>query len=216
MISAPIILPSISVSKAPFVKTLKPTPPLPEIRFPGGAPGVVERPPMTLLEPALMLIPEFGLGKATVPVRSVPIKLPCTLFSKPLPREIPRLLAAIMLRAASVSPPMELAMPSFSTPTPVFPRERVPVTSVPMKFPCTPLSVPPTIETPTPIFPEIRLRASGVVPPIVLFEKVPQKPRMTPPFPEAPFGNTAVPAALVPMKFPSIVLKSVQTSMPSC
>ena len=46
-------------------------------------------------------------------------------------------------------------------------------------------------------FPEIRFRAAGVVPPIVLFDTFSRK------IPPIGFAVAAVPAALVPMKFPS-------------
>jgi hypothetical protein len=92
----------------------------------------------------------------------------------------------------------------------------VPLISVPIKLPCTVLPEPFPSPIPEPVFPEIKLRASGVVPPIVQFDGVPQKPKMIPPFPPDPFGNAATPAGPVPMKFPSITLPSVQTSMPSC
>ena len=64
------------------------------------------------------------------------------------------------------------------------------------------------------ILPEIRFRASGVVLPTVLFHGVPL--RSTLPLPFEPFGKAAVPAGLVPMKFPAITLPLEKTSIPLC
>src|SRR5262249_36761347 len=91
----------------------------------------------------------------------------------------------------------------------------VPATSVPIKLPCTVLPEPFPSPTPEPIFPEIKLRASGVVPPTVQFDGVPQKPKSMPPIAPEPFPNAIVPDGSVPMKFPSNTLPSVQTRMPS-
>ena len=87
------------------------------------------------------------------------------------------------------------------TPRWVFPRATLPVTSVPIKLPCTTL-FGASNATPSPMFPEIRLRAPGVVPPMVLLG-----PDDTA-IPPVPLGNAAVPVASVPMKFPATTLSS--------
>jgi hypothetical protein len=73
-------------------------------------------------------------------------------------------------RAAGVVPPIMLfADPKLMiTPSDAFPTAVLPVTSVPMKLPCTtlPERVPP-MEIPGPLLPEMMLRAPGAVPPIV-------------------------------------------------
>ena len=106
VMSAPTVLPLTIV---PF-KMSKPTMPLPEMRLPGGVPGLVVSPPM--MAPSL-LTPTFRLGMAIVPVRSVPMKLPCT--ASLLPTASPRLLPEIILRAAVVFPPIRLP-PLLATP----------------------------------------------------------------------------------------------------
>ena len=172
------MLPWMTFACAELPPSHTPTVPLPEIKLPGGVPGVAVSPPMTLLEVPLVFTPTFGLDRTTVPVTSVPIKLPCTVLLDPLNRSTPRLFADITLRASTVVPPTRQFEAFIKTPRSVFPRGSVPVTSVPMKLPCTVFPVPPN-ETPSPMFPEIRLRASGVVPPTVLLDDAPTK--MTPP-----------------------------------
>jgi hypothetical protein len=79
-------------------------------------------------------------------VISVPTKLPCTMLLELLfARAIPRLFAEMMLRASTVVPPMRAfeMLPPLVTPTNAFPKVRVPVTSVPIKLPCTVLPEPP-------------------------------------------------------------------------
>ena len=85
----------------------------------------------------------------------------------------------------------------------------LPVTSVPIKFPCTTLLVAPTfrISTPTLVFPEMMFRTAAVVPPIMLLAA----PLIT--TPDA-LLTLVVPAELVPMKLPWIVALPTKTSMP--
>ncbi len=73
----------------------------------------------------------------------------------------------------------------------------VPVTSVPIRLPCTMLLVAPALSSKTPelLFPEMTLRSDAFVPPIRLAEPVATIPKLA-------FGSAAVPAAFVPMKFP--------------
>ena len=161
---------------------------------------------MTLLElPVSKLMPPFPPGRPTVPVMFVPMKLPCTVLFEAVPKAIWRPLPEMTLRASTVVPPMRAFVDPAPTATPTCPfaKARVPVTSVPIKLPCTVLPEPPPRPTPSPIFPEIRLRAAGVVPPMVQFDGFPQKPKIIPPCAPEPFGNAIVPAGLVPMKFPS-------------
>src|SRR5438874_5314290 len=155
VMSAPMILPWMAFPCAVLPATHTPAVPFPEIRLPGGVPGVAVRPPMTLLEVPLVFTPTFGLDRTTVPVTSVPIKLPWTVLSSPLNRSTPRPFADITLRASTVVPPTRQFEALIKTPRSVFPRGSVPVTSVPMKLPCTVFPVPPN-ETPSPMFPEIR------------------------------------------------------------
>ena len=180
VISAPMILPSMRLPELPVPRITPVLPLLPEIKFPGGVPGVVVSPPMTLLAVPLTSTPTFGLPKATVPVTSVPMKLPCTVLDPPN-RSTPRLLVEMMLRAATIAPPTTLFEPQTKTPRSEFPRASVPVISVPMRLPCAIFRVPVKNWTPSPMFPEIRLRAAGVMPPTVLFDAVPL--RITPPCP---------------------------------
>jgi hypothetical protein len=116
-------------------------------------------------------------------------------------------------RAAAVVPPIVLfADPKFiKTPSETFATATVPVTSVPMKLPCTrlPERVPP-MEIPGPLLPEMRLRAPGAVPPIVWLEEFPDCPSVTTP---VPFPMARVPAALVPMKLPCTRLPVVPALM---
>ena len=80
-------------------------------------------------------------------------------------------------------------------PSPVLGIAVVPAALIPIKFPCT-VAPPDTMSIPFPEFPEITLRAAADVPPIVT-------PITFPLIPPPPFPNAAVPAALVPMKFPA-------------
>ena len=89
------------------------------------------------------------LSRATLPVTSVPIRLPTTTLpraSPPIMRLAP--LPEMRFRAASVVPPiMQKLDPAPRTPTPL-PTATVPVTSVPMKlpsmimFPCIDSAIP--------------------------------------------------------------------------
>ena len=133
------------------------------------------------------------------------MKLLCTVWLDPPNRSTPRPFAEMMLRALTVVPPMRSFEPPSIMPLSVFPRARVPVTSVPIRLPCTMFPVPP-IEMPEPIFPEIKLRASGVVPPITLFEELAQRIIQPCPTFMLLFGCAIVPVGSVPRKFPTIKL----------
>ena len=75
----------------------------------------------------------------------------------------------ITLRAPGVMPPMVLlALAEILIPVPL-PRSADPVRSVPMKLPLHRFPVPPKRATPVVLF-EIRLRAAGVVPPMMLLD----------------------------------------------
>ena len=108
---------------------------------------------------------------AVVPETSVPMKLPCTRFSDgPAVIVIPRqILPEMTLRAPAFVPPTVLPCPPREIPA-TLPRAAVPVTSVPIRFPCTkfPVGSNPEIVMPFPSLPEIKFLASGTVPPIVL------------------------------------------------
>ena len=129
VISAPTILPWMKLPELSNPTITPVLPALPEIKLPGGAPGVAARPPMRLLDtPPLIFKPPFGLERAIVPVTSVPMKLPWTVLLDPPFRSTPRLFADIMLRASTVVPPMRVFTPVLKTPRSVFPKARVPVT----------------------------------------------------------------------------------------
>src|SRR5262245_3520231 len=132
------------------------------------------------------------------------MKLPCTLLRRPLILTPLLSLPEMTLRSANVAPPIVLSSEErigekrIKTPSRELPRSTLPVTSVPMKLPTTRFS-PPVISTPFLPLPEMTLRAPAVVPPIVL----PPDRLMRTPSPE--LLGVAVPAALVPMKLPSII-----------
>src|SRR5262249_28192947 len=159
----------------PLPPTIRPVLPVwPEIKLPGGVPGVAVRPPITQLEtPLLRFTTAFGLlPRATVPLTSVPMQLPCTVWLDPPNRPTPPpLLAEMILRPATVVPATRLFEPLIKTPRSLCTRANVPVTSVPMRLPCTMFPEPSAMSTPSPILPEIRLRAAGVVPPTVLLDE---------------------------------------------
>ena len=110
--------------------------PFPEIRLPAPA----DVPPIVLLlAPPLTSTPANVFPSPTVPLTSVPMKLPSTWFPlapAPListPCEFPE----IRLRAPGDVPPIELFDPLMVmlTPGPVLPSGALPVTSAPMKLP---------------------------------------------------------------------------------
>ena len=106
-----------------------------------------------------------------------------------------------------VRPPITLldaltSIPALREPGVPLANAAVPLMSVPTKLPCTrfPVALLPLISTPRNALPEIMLRATGVVPPIVLL----LPPEMaTPPW---VFAIAALPAELVPMRLPCTVL----------
>ena len=116
--------------------------------------------------------PERGSGlvlapsSATVPVESVPMKLPSSrLLDEPeiwMPADG---LAEMKLPEPGAVPPMVFWDIPFSmrTPSMPFPRRCIPVSSGPMEFPSTTLPVVPAslISTPSPVLPEMMLRAVG-------------------------------------------------------
>ena len=85
-----------------------------------------------------MTIPNTPLPTAAVPLLFVPMKLPPMVLPVELPISMPFwLLPEMTLRApAGVPPIVLLEPPSIITPS-LLPRATVPVTSVPMKSPCT-------------------------------------------------------------------------------
>src|SRR5262249_30072993 len=116
------------------------------------APAAV--PPTVLREALSRDTPALRLASASVPVASVPMKLPWTALSVAEQREmeIPyRVLPETTFRAAGVVPPTVLREAlSRDTPAPRLASASVPVASVPMKLPWTVLSVaePPEMEIP--------------------------------------------------------------------
>ena len=109
-----------------------PVPAFPEITL--RAPAVV--PPTVLFVAKLsMNTPNRLLPSATMPLLSVPMKLPCTrLLVAPLPSiPTPSLLPEIILRASAVVPPIRLlAAPEMKTPSPELPSAAVPLAFVPI------------------------------------------------------------------------------------
>src|SRR5881296_3191007 len=110
------------------------------------------------------------------------------------------------LRAAAVVPPIVLLWEPLATTIPpcTFAMAAVPAALVPIRLPCmlvpvVTLGVVSVRKIPAPLFPEITLPAPAAVPPIVLFG-----PKTSTPGPA--LGRAAVPAALVPMRFPSTIL----------
>ena len=98
-------------------------------------------PPIRLLSALpVMRTPSQVAQGTTVPVTSVPMRLPCTLFPV-VPAEwitTPQTLCPeITLPAPAAAPPttLPLAPPEMLIPVPALPRTAVPVTSVPMKLP---------------------------------------------------------------------------------
>jgi len=164
--SVPIKLPCTVIPGALLMD--RPSLPLPPITFPARA--VV--PPIVLLGAFPMLIPSFTLPRFAVALTFVPIKLPCTILpSALLLTAIPVLFPEIRFRANGIGPPMVLlSPPSIQIPAERLPRVAVPVTSVPIKLPCTILLwlVLPWIYRPTDPLPEIRFLAPGAQPPMML------------------------------------------------
>src|SRR5262249_4195213 len=94
-------------------------------------------------------------------------------------------------------PPIVLLGLAMLIPAEVFPRSRVPVTSVPMKLPWIRLNcvVVPENEIPAPPLPEMTFRAPDAVPPMVLLAAKTVIPFCTLP-------RTAAPPPVVPMRLP--------------
>ena len=108
---------------------------MPEMTF--RAPAVVP-PIMLLLDDPLKRIPFEALGRATVPARFVPMKLPATVFPE-APNEMNFTPAStfpeIILLAPAVFPPIVLfGAPSINTPV-LFAMAARPARFVPIKFP---------------------------------------------------------------------------------
>ena len=91
-----------------------------------------------------MITPSSSLPRRTVPLTSVPIRLPSTRFADGAPSR-PKMMATplvplpeMTLAAPAAMPPIVLSDPSsIRTPARELPRSTVPLTSVPMKLPET-------------------------------------------------------------------------------
>ena len=96
------------------------------------------------LAPASMKIPLPALPMSSVPVQSVPMKLPCTRV--PVPELWIRIpspkLPAITFRSLGPTPPIVLFAPITSIPGVPLPSATVPVESSPIQFPATTLLSP--------------------------------------------------------------------------
>jgi len=118
-----------------------------------------------------MWMPYELFPRAVVPSAAVPMRLPfTTLPVEPLslmamPAE---LLPEMTLRAAAAAPPMVLleAPAAMRTPSLLFPRSAVPLTSVPMKLPSTSVeaALAEAMWTPKLSLPEMTLPAPAAVP----------------------------------------------------
>src|SRR5262249_31950665 len=113
-----------------------------------------------------MVLPTFD-----VPVASAPTRLPCIKQFRPR-TSTPTGLPEMTLPAPAAAPPTVLVSDWIVTPLLPLPRACVPVRSVPIRLPSIrlfgdagPIATPAT-ET-GPRLAEIRLRAAGVVPPMV-------------------------------------------------
>ncbi len=178
-------------------------------------PAPADVPPMVLLA-AVTNTPWLLFPKLSVPVRSVPMKLPCTVFpvvAKDTPGSPAPVWPAMTLPAPGVVPPTVLLMALARISTPVSPlgKAAVPAALVPMKFPWMMFPVEPATEisTPSEPLPEIRLRAAGVVPPMRLLA---EPLVMNTPWLLAP-PRASVPVGSVPRKFPSTTLPSPVASV---
>ena len=137
------------------------------------------RSPTRLSSASSSLTPAPPLLSSNVASISVPMKLPWTLLAPgrsltPMMNTPCSLLPAMTLAAPSTAPPIRLSEAS-SILMPLLPllpplRNFLPVTSVPMKLPCTllPKDSGPNMTIPWAKLPEITLRDSSVVPPIRL------------------------------------------------
>ena len=135
--SVPMRLPMTAV----VLTLLEPVPiwmpvPLPEMTLPGGIPGVEVSPPICVAEAAKSTSTPVLPPSATVPVTSVPMKLPCIRVRAAMDSWMPGL-PSIILRACAVVPPIRASSLCCTiTPWPLA-TAAVPFRSVPIKFPCT-------------------------------------------------------------------------------
>ena len=119
-------------------------------------------------------------------------------------------LPEMTLRSEETLPPIVLsfALPVMLTPSPPLASAALPAAFVPIKLPSTTFRVaaaaPPglVISTPSVVLPEMTLRATAIVPPIVLAVA----PEIDTPI---PLARASVPAALVPISFPSTITPEV-------
>src|ERR1051326_3490531 len=180
-------------------------------------PAPVAVPPIVLLDELEKIDTPFPLlAKADAPVISVPIKFPCTVFDDEPEIETPSLpLPEITLPAPAAVPPIVLPVAPCKKNTPLLPLgiAILPVISVPIKFPCTIFDVAlvPNISIPPPPLPEIILGAPAAVPPIILLSPLMAIPIAVLP---GPLDMAAVPAALVPIKFPCTLFDDPPIKIP--
>ena len=128
------------------------------------------------------------------------MKLPCTLSFEDAKIVTPLFwFAEIRFPAPGLSPPMRLNSPlSISTPDWPFGTAAVPFTSVPIRLPCTVITLASNRAMPKPLLPEMTLPASRVVPPMKALAGLPGPTFSMP----TPFGSAVVPSAVVPIKLP--------------
>ena len=186
--STPMWLSRTIVSFAATFRMLMPAPLLPTITFPS---IVVDGAP-------LIEIPSTPFPTRTVPVGSVPIRLPCTMFPDvvELPIVIPLPFDEMTFPAPGTLPPIRLSCDplepvSMKMPSP-FSSGSVPDAARPIQLPWMTLSVPSRTRIPAVPLPERRLRAAAVVPPMVQ----PVQPLHATPY--RPFGRAIIPVGSVP------------------
>ena len=157
-------------------------------------------PPTVLLFEPKTATPELMLPSATVPLTSVPMKLPRTrllLAFTPSMRTPCPPLPEMTLRSAAVVPPTVLFdAASIKTPLPALARTAVPVASVPMKLPA--MVTRPEEATRMPCPPNLLIKRPRTVLPLVVM----LRPAVTAPAP-APFNSTSgaplKPGCVVPL-----------------
>src|SRR5262249_52820524 len=162
--------------------------------------------PIVLLDDCIPM-PSSTLPTSMAPVVSVPILLPLIIVpSEPTNKNIPKLLlpdmrlpSEVVQSAGDASQPMTFPGDCTSSPTPVFPRARVPLTSVPILLPLIVLKPGLNIAIPEALLPEIRLPSASVQ-----TLGAGSQPTMLPPefwirTPSVPLPRSTVPVTSVPI-----------------
>ena len=201
----PMKLPSTAFLFAAERKT--PSPLFPEIRLP--CPLTV--PPIVLFWQPNKAIPPSELGRANVPVGSVPMRFPWIRLSVapavvsmiPAPPSFPTPLSEMVFPLMMFPEVPRSVMPESPLPRPAAPMVFVPMKLLEIEFP------PAAMKIPSLTLPAITLFA------IVLDVLARRRPAPPDPDPGTPLPSGVLPAGFVPILFPWTRLPPLERSIPS-